>query len=209
MTDPDVSRPREDSRADATLVARGITVAAVVDVSTEFRVVVRPDGGAAWATSARPGDDVELYWLAADQDRSMPTRITEVEAGVEPRWHLAATGPARPSQRRRVVRGRVALPVYLPWLDGQLVGETVDLSEAGARCLLDGWGLPPELGTHLDVSITLDEEQVHLRGEVVRQQPAGARWMLSVGFRDVPDRDADLLRRRVFQALREERALAD
>lgn len=210
MTDPDASRPHESSRADVTLVARGITVTAAVDVSTEFTIVVRPEGeGTAWKTSVKDGDPVELYWVGAEEERTLPAKIVEVEPGDEVRWHLSATGPAERSQRRKAVRARVMLPVYIPWTDGQLVGETVDLSEAGMRCLVDGWGLPPEPETRLESSLTLPDEVVHLHGQVVRQQAHGPRWLLSIKFLDVTDRDADQLRRRVFQALREERAAAE
>jgi hypothetical protein len=210
MTDGDASRPSESSRADVTLVARGITVTAAVDVSTEASIVVRPDGdGVAWKTSVKDGDPVELYWVGGDEERTLPARIVDVESGEEVRWHLVPTGPAERSQRRKAVRARVAVPVYLPWADGQLVGETVDLSEAGLRALVDGWGLPPEPGARLEVSLTLSDEVLYLRGEVVRQQSNGPRWLLSMRFLDVSERDGDALRRRVFQALREERALAE
>ena len=210
MTDPDASRPHESSRADVTLVARGITVTAAVDVSTEFTIVVRPEGeGTAWKTSVKDGDPVELYWVGAEEERTLPAKIVEVEPGDEVRWHLRATGPAERSQRRKAVRARVTVPAYIPWADGQLVGETVDLSEAGTRCLVDGWGLPPEPETRLEVSLTLADEVVHLHGQVVRQQAHGPRWLLSIKFLDVPERDGDQLRRRVFQALREERAAAE
>ena len=209
MTDPDASRPHESSRADVTLVTRGITVTAAVDVSTEFTIVVRPEGdGTAWKTAVKDGDPVELYWVGAEEERTLPAKIIDVEPGDEVRWHLAATGPAERSQWRKAVRARVSLPAYIPWADGQLVGETVDLSEAGARCLVDGWGLPPEPETRLEISLTLGDEVVHLHGEVVRQQAQGPRWLLSMRFLDVHEREGDLLRRRVFQALREERAAA-
>ena len=206
----DASRPEESTRADVTLVARGVTVTASVDVSTEFTIVVRPDGeGTTWKTSVKDGDSVALYWIGADEERTLPAKIVEVEPGEEVRWHLRATGPAERSQRRKAVRARVTVPVYLPWLDGQLVGETVDLSEAGVRVLVDGWGLPPEPGTRLDISITLADEVLDLRGSVVRQQTSGPRWLISLSFRDVDERQATQLRRRVFQALREERAQAE
>ena len=98
--------------------------------------------------------------------------------------------------------------MYLPWADGQLVGETIDLSEAGVRVVVDGWALPPEAGTRLEVGLMLDDEAVHVRGQVVRLQDNGGRWLMSLSFLDVPERDADALRKRVFQALREERAAA-
>lgn len=210
MTDSDAGRPQETSQADVTLVTRGVTVTACVDISTEFLIVVRPNGeGAAWKTAVKEGDPVELYWVGGDEERTLPAKVTEVEDAEEPRWHLVATGPAERSQRRKAVRARVGLPVYLPWLDGQLVGETVDLSEAGVRCLVDGWGLPPEPGTRLEVSITIADEVLHLHGEVVRQQANGPRWLVSMSLQNVSDGDADLLRKRVFQALREERAFAE
>jgi hypothetical protein len=209
MTDPDASRPHESSRADVTLVTRGITVTAAVDVSTEVAIVVRPEGdGTAWKTAVKDGDPVELYWVGAEEERTLPAKIVDVEPGDEVRWHLVATGPAERSQRRKAVRARVSVPAYNPWADGQLVGETVDLSEAGARCLVDGWGLPPEPETRLEVSLTVADETVHLHGLVVRQQAQGPRWLLSMKFLDVSERDGDVLRRRVFQALREERAAA-
>ena len=210
MTDPDASRPHESSRADVTLVTRGITVTAAVDVSTEFTIVVRPEGdGAAWKTAVNDGDPVELYWVGSDEERTLPAKIVDVEPGDEVRWHLLPTGPAERSQRRKAVRARVALPAYIQWADGQLIGETVDLSEAGARCMVDGWGLPPEPETRLEVSLTLGAEVVHLRGKVVRQQTQAGRWLLSMRFLDVAARDGDRLRKRVFQALREERAAAE
>jgi c-di-GMP-binding flagellar brake protein YcgR len=40
----------------------------------------------------------------------------------------------------------------------------------------------------------------------VRTQARGARWVMSIRFVDVQEKDQDRVRRRVFQALREERA---
>ena len=210
MDDLDVSRPSESSQADVTLVTRGITVTACVAVSTDHALVVSPQGeGSAWKAAVAHGDKVEVFWVAGNEERTLPAKIVDVDGGEEPRWHLAPTGPAERSQRRKAVRARVVLPAYIPWADGQLVGETVDLSEAGARCMVDGWGLPPEAETRLEVSLTLGDEVVHLRSQVVRQQAQGARWLLSVKFLDVSERDGDQLRKRVFQALREERAAAE
>jgi c-di-GMP-binding flagellar brake protein YcgR len=45
---------------------------------------------------------------------------------------------------------------------------------------------------------------------VIRVSARGARWYLSTRFLTIEERDQDRIRRRVFQALREERArLAD
>ncbi|CCG04134.1 PilZ domain-containing protein [Blastococcus saxobsidens] len=103
----------------------------------------------------------------------------------------------------------MSLDVTLPWAGGLVTGTTVDLSEAGLRALVDGWGLPPKPGTATQVSITVDDDTLDISGEIVRQQVQGPRWLLSMQCHEMPEKTADLLRRRVFRALREERALAD
>ena len=47
---------------------------------------------------------------------------------------------------------------------------------------------------------------MRVHGTVVRQDERAGRWVLSMRFDGVEEKDADRLRRRVFQALREERA---
>jgi c-di-GMP-binding flagellar brake protein YcgR len=87
----------------------------------------------------------------------------------------------------------------------------VDLSEAGMRALVDGWGLIPDPGTPSAVVVELgSEDPVHVTGTVVRREDRAGRWLLSLRFDGVPEQLADRLRRRVFQAMREQRArLAD
>ena len=100
--------------------------------------------------------------------------------------------------------------MVLPWAGATLTGRTLDLSEAGARVLVDGWGLPPERGVRTEVSISLEDKVVvDLRCEIVRNQPRGAQWILAMRFLDVAERDEDRLRKRVFQALREHRLQED
>jgi c-di-GMP-binding flagellar brake protein YcgR len=141
------------------------------------------------------------------EELTQPARIRQVDEGVEPRWHLVPTGAVARSQRRRAVRARVELPVRIPWAGGTLEGTTLDLSEAGARVLVDGWGLPPERGARVEITVSLeDTTAVDLRAEIVRTQERGAQWILAMRFVDAPERDEDRLRRRVFQALREHRA---
>jgi c-di-GMP-binding flagellar brake protein YcgR len=107
------------------------------------------------------------------------------------------------------VRARLELPVVLPWADGQLTGTTVDLSEAGMRAQVDGWGVPPEKGTPMQVTIDLEKGFVDLHGELIWVVPdRGPQWLLAMRFDDVAEQDADRLRQVVFAALRAERALA-
>ena len=134
--------------------------------------------------------------------------VAQIEGGAEPRWHLKVSGQAERSQRRKAVRARIQVPVIIPWAGGQMDGGTVDLSEAGMRALMDGWGVPTEPGTPTQVTLDVDDALVHLLGEFVWTSMRGAQWLLAMKFLDVPEQAADPLRRKVFQALRDERAQA-
>ncbi|MGY1826464.1 hypothetical protein [Blastococcus sp. SYSU DS0541] len=94
-----------------------MTVTAQVEVSDEIT----------------PGDPVALHRVSGYGERSLRATTTSVGAGEEPLWHLVATGPAERSRRRRTVRARLEVPVVLPWLDGLLVGCTVDVQGQTVR----------------------------------------------------------------------------
>ena len=190
------------------LISRGITVTAHVEVSDVSLVVVVPTGdAAAWEDAdLQEGDAVELYWIGGQEERTLAGTISQIDRGADPRWHLAVAGQAERSQRRKAVRARVSVPVIIPWAGSQMTGSTVDLSEGGMRALMDGWGVPLDPGTPSQVSLTLDDALVHLHGEIVWTSIRGAQWLLAMRFVDVPEKAADTLRRRVFQALRDERA---
>jgi hypothetical protein len=205
--DENLHRPEESGSADVTLVSRGLTVTASVEVSSTGLVVVRPAGDPSDG-EIQPGDPVELYWIGGEEERTLGGIVSSIEAGPEARWHIAVSGFAERSQRRKAVRARVEVEVLIPWAGGQMTGVTVDLSEGGMRALMDGWGLPPEPGTESQVSLTLDDALLHLHGSIVWSSIRGAQWLLAMQFHDVPEKAADLLRRRVFQALRDERAAA-
>jgi c-di-GMP-binding flagellar brake protein YcgR len=58
----------------------------------------------------------------------------------------------------------------------------------------------------VDLTLDLGDGSMKVVGEVVRQQSRGARWLMSIRFLGLQEKEEDRLRRRVFQALREERA---
>ena len=210
-THEDFDRPDASTQADVTLVARGITVTASVTRSDEFALVVTPvGGGRGWHETISPGDRVEVYWVSGYEERTLPAAVRSVDVGVgvETAWHLQATGPAERSQRRKAVRAAVAVPLVLPHAGGLLRGSTVDLSESGLKCLVDGWGLPPETGTPVTVTLSLDDDvTLDLQGDVAWGADRGTgQWIIAVQFTEVSERQGDVLRRRVFRALREERA---
>ena len=204
---PGVDHPEEQTEAEVTLIGRGVSVSSRVEVVHDGFITVRPSVGEfVEQVVVRVGDAVEVFWKGEDTQRALPAEVTEVEQGAVIRWRMRITGPAETSQRRKAVRGRVTVQVEAAYGAIELKGETMDLSEAGLRAEFEGMGAPPEAGARLALVVHLEDGVVKTRAEVVRTQARGARWVMSIRFVDVQEKDQDRVRRRVFQALREERA---
>lgn len=204
---PGVDHPEEQSEADVTVTRHGVSVSTRVEFVGDGVVVVRPSASDYVDQAVvAVGDSVEVYWKASETRRALPADVIEVETGTVVRWRLKVTGPAEESQRRTAVRGRVGVPVVAEYGNTELSGESLDLSENGMRAQFDGFGMLPEPGTSMDLSFTLEDGEVKAKAEVVRTQARGARWLMSIRFVDIQEKDQDRVRRRVFQALREERA---
>ena len=204
---PGVDHPEEQTEAEITLTGRGISVTGRVEVVQNDMISVRPSVGEyVEQVVVRVDDVVEVFWKNDEGQRALPAVVTDVEQGAVVRWRLRATGPAEHSQRRKAVRGRVVVPIEAGYGAVELKGETLDLSEAGVRGQFEGYGAPPEAGSKLDLIIKLEEGPIQMKAEVVRNQARGASWLMSIRFLSIQEKDQDKVRRRVFQALREERA---
>ena len=204
---PGVDHPVEQTEAEVTLTGRGISVSSRVEVVHDGVLSVRPSVGEfVQQVVVQVGDAVEVFWKIEDSQRAVPAEVVQVEQGPVVRWRMRMTGPAEASQRRKAVRGRVVVPVEAGYGSVDLKGETHDLSEAGLRAEFEGFGAPPEAGSTVDLRIALDDGEIRTRAEVVRNQARGARWLMSIRFLNIQEKDQDRVRRRVFQALREERA---
>jgi c-di-GMP-binding flagellar brake protein YcgR len=204
---PGVDHPEEQTEAEVTLIGRGVSVSSRVEVVQNEYISVRPSVGEfVDQVVVKVGDLVEVFWKTDDSQRAFPAEVTDVEQGAVIRWRMRATGPAEVSQRRKAVRGRVAVPVLAEYGSIDLTGQTIDLSEAGLRAEFEGLGAPPEAGAKLDLNVQLEEGPFKTKAEVVRTQARGARWVISIRFANIQEKDQDRVRRRVFQALREERA---
>ena len=202
-----IDYPEEQSEADVTLTGRGISVSTRVEFVHDGVIVVRPSVGEFTDQGvARVGDAAEVFWRTPQEQRTVPAEVESAETGAVVRWRLRMTGPSEQSQRRRAVRARVTVPVEVGLGSQELNGESVDLSEAGMRVQVDGFGFIPDPGTRLDVLLKLEDGALKVKAQVVRVQDRGSRWLMSLQFVDLEERDGDRLRRRVFQALREERA---
>jgi hypothetical protein len=205
--EPGVDHPEEQSEAEVTLTGRGISVSTRVEFVGDDVLTVRPSvSDYVEQIVASVGDRVEVFWKAGEETRALPAEVLQADAGAAPRWRLKITGPAEVSQRRQAVRGRVTVPLEIGYGSVEMTGETVDLSENGMRAAAEGFGIPPEQGSTLDLVAQLEDGPLRVKGEVVRLQTRGTRWLLSIRFRDLPEKEGDRVRRRVFQALREERA---
>jgi c-di-GMP-binding flagellar brake protein YcgR len=204
---PGVDHPVEQTEAEVTLIGRGISVSSRVEVVQNEFISVRPSVGEfVEQVVVKVGDVVEIFWKTEDAQRAMPAEVTDVEQGAIIRWRMRATGPAEASQRRKAVRGRVNVPVTAEYGSVDLKGTTIDLSEAGLRAEFEGMGAPPEAGAKLKLSVQLEDGGIKTAAEVVRTQARGAHWVISIRFVNMQERDQDHVRRRVFHALREERA---
>jgi c-di-GMP-binding flagellar brake protein YcgR len=204
---PGVDRPVEQTEAEVALTGRGISVSSRVEVVQNDFISVRPSVGEfVEQVVVKVGDAVELFWKNEDSQRALPAEVTDVEQGAVVRWRMRATGPSEASQRRTAVRGRVHVPVVAEYGSIDLKGMTIDLSEAGLRAEFEGLGAPPEAGAKMSLAVQLEDGGITTGAEVVRTQARGARWIMSIRFVDMQERDQDHVRRRVFQRLREERA---
>jgi hypothetical protein len=204
---PGVDHPEEQTEADVTLTGRGISVSARVETVHDGVIAVRPSAGDFYEQAVvRVGDRVEVFWRTEDSQRALPAEVIGVEQGAFIRWRMRITGPAETSQRRKAVRGRIAVPIVAEYGSIELKGETMDISEAGLRADFQGLGAPPEGGARMGLTLELEDGLVRTRAEVVRTQARGAQWIMSIRFLDIQEKDQDRVRRRVFQALREERA---
>jgi c-di-GMP-binding flagellar brake protein YcgR len=204
---PGVDHPVEQTEAEVTLTGRGISVSSRVESVHDGVIAVRPSAGDFYEQAVvRVGDRVDVFWRTEDSQRAVPAEVTEVEQGAVIRWRMRITGPAETSQRRKAVRGRINVPITAEYGSVTLTGDTMDLSEAGLRADFQGLGAPPEGGARMSLTVELEDGVIRTGAEVVRTQARGAQWIMSIRFVDIAEKDQDRVRRRVFQALREERA---
>ena len=140
---PGVDLPEEQTEAEVALPG-GVSVSTRVEFVGDGVIVVRPSLGEYGDQAvASAGARAEVIWKGPEGQRSRPASVLSVEQGAVVRWRLEPTGPAEDSQRRQAVRARVELPLAVRYQGVDLPGNTVDVSEAGVRCQVEGFGLPP------------------------------------------------------------------
>jgi hypothetical protein len=209
MTTPGLDHPHRDGEVEVVLLGHPVSVSARVEAADAATVVLRPSVGEfAGRRVVRIGEEVQLLWPDASGARTVPAEVATVQRGAVPRWHLDVTAPAEPVQRREAVRGRLVVPLAVTVNGADLEGTVLDLSESGVRAAVDAYGPPPSPGTTVAIVLRLEDDVLAIPAEVVRYRVRGRRWALSLRFPDLPEKEQDRLRRRVFRAMREDRARA-
>jgi hypothetical protein len=162
------------------------------------------------------GERIDIIWRNASGLLCLPVVLAAVLAGERPAWRLRAAGVVKRGQRRDAVRAPITAPVRLGAEPFLYAGVTVDLSEGGFRCVLEGLGslgagfssaarsTGPGVGEVVKVAVELPELTIHRLGEVARRHPrSDGRAELSVRFVGLTEPEADQIRRYVFARLRE------
>jgi c-di-GMP-binding flagellar brake protein YcgR len=183
-----------------------------VVTSEPSRIVVaaplRPTGT---DTVPHVGDRAERVWADATALLALPVELSALQHAVLPLWHFHTVGePATSGQRRAAVRVPVSLPVQLRGAVGHVSGRTLDLSEGGAQCVVDGGdGALTGVGQQLDVTVFLnaDHDPLEARATVRRSRlRTDGRTNVAMEFVGLDERDEDRLRGRVFLELRVRRS---
>ncbi len=208
MNTPGVDHPHRDGEVEVVLPGHRVSVNARVEAADAATVVVRPSVGEFAGQVVGIGEEVQLVWHDAPDVRMVTAEVATVQHGAVPRWHLDVTAPAEPVQRRDAVRGRLGLPLIVTVNGAELEADVLDLSETGIRAAVDAYGPPPSPGATVTVVLQLEDGALVTPAEVVWYQVRGSRWTLSLRFPDLPEKEQDRLRRRVFRAMREDRARA-
>ncbi|WP_298801157.1 flagellar brake protein [uncultured Pseudokineococcus sp.] len=189
-------------RAHVPLTAR------VVAVGADRLVLERPADLLGAASRLVEDEAVDLVWSEAGSVVGVPVLVRDLS---DDGWTAVVTGAPQRVQRREAVRapvdlrGRIGRAADAP--GGGRVLEVVveDLSESGARCLVD----PVELRLEQDELVHLDLPLEGLPGPLAarvvhRRYRHGTRaTLVGLRFEATSAADADAVRRHVFARLRE------
>jgi hypothetical protein len=183
----------------------------LVAASDRQRIVVaEPASSGAPASSGLVGRRADLVWTDTEGSRALPVELTAVQHSTVPLWHFRALGPPVVDQRRAAVRVPLHLPVQVRGAKRAFVGATLDVSEAGLRCMVDGTVAElPVRGEVVPMTILLDGDgdPLDVQGQVLMlRQRSDAGLNLVLAFVGLEGRAQDRLRARVFDELRARRA---
>jgi hypothetical protein len=170
----------------------------------------RPAGP--WPDPPGPRVPAELVWVTAGELRVAPAQVVEVldaaDPGEAPGWRVALLGPPAAGQRREAVRASVHWPLDVAdagGAAGSLVGETVDVSEAGvrARVRAEGGAARPHRWQEVVLTLRTAGGELVVPASVRRVQDADPpwSWTFSAAFAGLTRESAEVVRREVLAGL--------
>lgn len=184
----------------------------------------QPDGSTTLVVAPPPGLDPREHHFDATLAWTYPLGRMECAVRTRPGrraygdvWLLCPSAPATRLQERAYFRARIAVPVRLRWAEDagadtdtetdnepvELPGVVVDLSEGGLLATVRGG--PPAVGTRVETTVRVDEEDLVQPATVVRHvRFASGGTGVAVAFAE-PRRYGDRLRAVVFAVERRRR----
>lgn len=150
------------------------------------------------------GSKVVLLWTSAAGLHELHAEVTRELLNPMPIWELDVRGKPVTSQRRRFARAAEALPAELTHdgVNSRVV--VADLSEGGARCVLQDQSAPAG-GEQVELHLMLDHLPLTLAAVVVAvERGIEDRCDVRLSF-STTGRTGDLLRRRVMEQQRRAR----
>ena len=169
------------------------------DVAPDCLLVHPPLGTGGVPVATLPaGSPLLLCWTTATGRHELDAVLVEVRRGHVPLWRLGATGETRTTQLRRYTRAADSLQGELTRGRDTRPAVVSDLSEGGARALVQS-----AAGLSVDDTVllylTIDGQRLQLPGRLLPFVPADVgRTELRLEFEGL-GRTADLLRRHVFE----------
>jgi c-di-GMP-binding flagellar brake protein YcgR len=150
---------------------------------------------------AEPGQHVTLHWVSARGAADVQCRLREVARDDLASWWVQALGLPMVRQRRAYVRAEVHMPLQLLPAPGAspLEGWAVDLSEGGVKLVTLDQRF--DIGRRAIVELEIEGQAVFISGEILRvRSDEDGYATMALRFVDVHNRDADRIRRFVFNA---------
>ena len=203
---PPVEQHVSVTLASSTAVLLGLVDHVTADADPS--VVLREPVTASGARVLPPvrDEDLLLQWTSAAGRHELVTSFTGLLPGRVPLWRLLPRAEPRTVQDRRYARAGDALPAVLERSDTTWSSVVADLSEGGARCVVDC--LEITIADRVVLHLEVEGQSLHLAGRVLAAVPTpDGRCELRLEFGDI-GRAEDVVRRRVLAQQRRARAVA-
>ena len=206
--------PRTGQRVDVFLPGSGEQVLAVVDdarppAQLHLREPVTADG--APIPRVPVGKQLLLRWTTPAGLHEVAVVLVDFPFNRVQLWKLVPLKTPVIDQRREYLRAPDALQALLAHGTHRWHGVVIDLSEGGARCVVEE---PADLvvGSRLEVVIDVDGEAIAVAADLLSVEPMEGpietpRATIRLRFHEL-GRAADIVRRRVLEQERRARAMA-